>query len=191
MPFYFDRLDKHLLTLMHVYSALNIRENGAVKYEDRADELSRLIPLTLTSIEAKYSDSERDPQLAEAFEKLASASKGLTDLEYRLLALFNGQTITRWLQAVATTSTYFDKPGKSAGRAQEKIVEAIRRRHIYLGKGLLDEYLLTRDRSLLEPILSTLQIMPAYSNFSAVTQLRNELDEMIESIWIQAVIEGV
>jgi hypothetical protein len=57
---YFSRIDGHLLTLMHNYSAVDIRENRATHFEDRADELSRLIPLTIRATEVKYPELERD-----------------------------------------------------------------------------------------------------------------------------------
>jgi hypothetical protein len=114
----------------------------------------------------------------------------LTDLEYKLISLCHGRSIDKWMREVAATSTDFDEPKRMA-RSQSKILAKLRTRHIDLATGLLEEYLLTGERYLIEPILSTLQIMPAYSNTREVTRFREELDELIESIWIQLVIEGV
>jgi hypothetical protein len=196
MATFFEELDSYLATAIQEFTALY--GSSELRYGsryDRADRLYRLLPKALVGLERQRPRSN-NPKLEGLIYALRLAKQTLTELDYTLIALLHGLAMREWLMALIAdeitdrsalmSDSTFELPDPSDTMPIRDALDEL------LGPILddLDNYLRTRQSELSTRIIEALQMLPMLSSDTDVLKARESLDAQIESLWIQAVVEG-
>jgi hypothetical protein len=174
----FDELQEYVTYVLEHKTSYSkgLRRMGSF---ERAEEVSKLIKAAVFSPD--YDPLSPDPKLHRAYKALSFAHERFSDFEYKLIALCHGRALDGWLRSVSMAAPYFEIDHDELHRVTSTHVTPVRE--------LLDSYLQTGRYSFATELVQQLQNLPLISTDKHVRIARTTLDELVEAVWVQALVE--
>jgi hypothetical protein len=173
----FERLDGALITVAK-RQWIDLSLYSAYVRPDRAENLQKVLEATVTSFRAKRSISEQQ------------TDRDFVLTEYRLIALCYGEIIERWMEATALLIAGDPKDQRFYERVRK--ADATLRAFVSHILNELDLFMASGDDVHLASVLKRFRNLPSFSTSEAnySRKEREKLDALVETVWIQALMEG-
>jgi hypothetical protein len=183
----FERLDGALITVAK-RQWIDLSLYSAYVRPDRAENLQKVLEATVTSFRAKRSISEQ--QTDRDFVLIETAYQLWGETEYRLIALCYGEIIERWMEATALLIAGDPKDQRFYERVRK--ADATLRAFVSHILNELDLFMASGDDVHLASVLKRFRNLPSFSTSEAnySRKEREKLDALVETVWIQALMEG-
>jgi hypothetical protein len=179
----FFSLERNLINLIYTYriKAVGVDSSTAI-----ASKLPDLIATVVSHMDS-LGTTEIEHGFKEMFAEVKALRERLTELDYRLIELCYGDRTGAWIQKLVA---WAEDEGMITSAESQPHETALLYRHTHHAKVFLEQFLKSHDPALVPLILNEFRELPTYDRAKSVVEARQELDELVESIWLQALWEG-